>query len=279
VRYNHLLAAALNLLFLWDMQTALLLERWKRRYGGRVAAWLEVIGEVEMLSCLATIACDHPDWVFPTFNSQTGSFSAKAMGHPLIDAGKRICNDLDLGTYGSVLIITGSNMSGKTTLLRTIGVNQVLAFAGAPVCAAQLQCSPTPLLTAMRITDDLERGISTFYAELLRIRTIVEAVQQHPALILIDEIFRGTNTHDRYAAAVHVLKHLAGRDAMTVISTHDLDLADLEESEGNSFRNFHFEDRYEDNAIHFDYKLRPGKSTASNALRLLELAGIIPKQR
>ena len=168
VRYNHLLSAGLNLLFLWDLQATVLLERWKRKFGSHVAGWFEALGEFEMLSSLATIRHDHPLWSFPDFQAKP-CYQAKELGHPLIDQGKRVCNDIDLACPGSVLIITGSNMSGKTTLLRTIGINLVLAFAGAPVCATSLQCAPQQLLTSMRISDDLQSGISTFYAELLRI--------------------------------------------------------------------------------------------------------------
>ena len=294
VRYNHLLSAGLNLLFLWDLQATVLLERWKRKFGGHVAGWFEGLGEFEMLSSLATIRYDHPQWSFPDLQAQP-CYQAKELGHPLIDQGKRVCNDIDLARPGSVLIITGSNMSGKTTLLRTVGINLVLAFAGTPVCATSLQCAPQQLLTSMRISDDLQGGISTFYAELLRIRFILDAVMEvhsekdlsseassteASAIVLIDEIFRGTNTYDRYTAAVKVLERLANRKAMTAISTHDLDLADLAgKGHHDAFYNYHFEDHYQDNTIHFDYRLRPGKATTSNAMRLLEMVGIIQTEK
>jgi hypothetical protein len=273
-RKSHMVAALLNVLFFFDIQAALLLENWKRRFGPHFESWLHAVSEIEMLSSLATIHHDNPDWCFADFGPKTCLLKAENFGHPLIDAKNRICNSVELGGAGSVMIITGSNMSGKTTLLRTIGINLVLAYAGAPVCAGKLCCATDRLFTSMRITDDLQNGISTFYAELLRIRKIIDSIGEQSAIILIDEIFRGTNTRDRHEAAKAVLTHLAKQNAMTVISTHDLDLAELETLDPAHYGNFHFEDEYIDGAIHFDYILRKGRSTSSNAMFLLEMVGI-----
>ena len=271
---NGMMGPVFNILFFLDAQSALSLESWKRVYGRHVESWIEAIAMIETFSSLATIRHDNPDWCFATFCSDGCYFTAQDAGHPLIDARKRVSNNVELGGSGSVIMITGSNMSGKTTLLRTVGINLVLAYAGAPVCARELTCSTGQLLTSMRITDDLQNGISTFYAELLRIRKILDGLRGGPSIVLIDEIFRGTNTHDRHQAAQSVLAHLAKQNAITVISTHDLDLADLEAKDPAHFRNFHFEDTYGNKSIHFDYILRPGRSTSSNAMHLLELVGI-----
>lgn len=277
-RNSHMLGAVLNALFLWDAQTAILLEGWKRRFGSYVESWLDAIAEVETISSLSTIHHDNPNWCFPEFNESRTCFVADEIGHPLLISSRSVCNPLTIADQGSVFIITGSNMSGKTTLLRTVGVNLVLAFSGAPVCAKSLLCSPEQLLTSMRITDDLQNGISTFYAELLRIRKIIDALKEHSSIILIDEIFRGTNTRDRFQAAVHVLTYLACQNSMTIISTHDLDIAHLEEKDPNRFRNYHFNDSYSDTTISYDYILRKGPSNSSNAMRLLELIGIYPER-
>jgi hypothetical protein len=275
-RYG-MMGPVFNLLFFLDIQSALSLETWKRVHGRRVESWIDAIAAVEMLSSLATVRHDNPDWCFAHISDEDCSFSARGAGHPLIDGAQRVCNDVELDGSGSVVMITGSNMSGKTTLLRTIGINLVLTYAGAPACASALRCGAQGLLTSMRITDDLQNGISTFYAELLRIRTILDSLRRAPSIVLIDEIFRGTNTHDRHQAARSVLTHLATQRAISVISTHDLDLAELETKDAAHFKNFHFEDTYKDGSIHFDYLLRPGRATSSNALHLLEMVGIIPK--
>ena len=273
-RKGHMLGGILNALLLWDVQMAILLEHWKSKYGNHVEPWFDAIAEMEMLASLSTIRHDNPDWRYAEFSSNALCCKGENMGHPLIDNNKRIRNAIELGAAGSVIIITGSNMSGKTTLLRTIGVNLVLAYAGAPVCASSFLCATGQVLTSMRITDDLQTGISTFYAELLRIRKILDSLEACPSIVLIDEIFRGTNTHDRRQAAISVLRHLASSNVITVISTHDLDLADLENKNPSHYKNFHFEDTYDNKAIHFDYKLRPGRSTSSNAMHLLEIVGI-----
>jgi len=273
-RKGHMVGGILNALLLWDVQMAIVLEHWKHKYGNHVEWWFDAIADMEMLASLSTIRHDHPDWCRAKFSSDTLCCTGETLGHPLIDDKKRICNTIEPGAAGSVIIITGSNMSGKTTLLRTIGVNLVLAYAGAPVCASSFLCAAGQLLTSMRITDDLQNGISTFYAELLRIRKILDSLEDRPSIVLIDEIFRGTNTHDRHQAAISVLHHLASKIALTMISTHDLDLADLENKNPAHYKNFHFEDTYDNKSIHFDYKLRPGRSTSSNAMHLLEIVGI-----
>lgn len=275
VRSSHMVGAVLNALFLWDAQAAILLESWKRRFGLSVEPWLDIVADFETVSSLSTIHHDNPDWCFAEFTDSRRCIIAEGIGHPLLIRQKRVCNPLTIADSGSVFIITGSNMSGKTTFLRTVGINMVLAFAGAPACATSLLCSPGQLLTSMRITDDLQNGISTFYAELLRIRKIIESLKVRSSIILIDEIFRGTNTHDRFQAAVHVLTYLAGQDSMTLISTHDLDIAHLEKKDPDRYQNFHFNDFYNDAAVSFDYILRKGPSNSSNAMKLIELIGIM----
>ena len=197
------------------------------------------------------------------------------MAHPLLPADTRVGNDLRLGGRGEVHIITGSNMSGKSTLMRTVGVNLVLAYAGAPVCARTFRCAALELHTSMRLKDDLEKRISSFYAELLRIKGIVEAAKAgRQVLFLVDEIFRGTNSKDRHAGAMAVLRQLHALGAAGLVSTHDLELARLEAMEPSSFRNFHFQERYEDGKIGFDYRMAPGVSTTTNAMHLLRMVGL-----
>jgi DNA mismatch repair ATPase MutS len=193
----------------------------------------------------------------------------------LIPKGIRVGNGLRLAAPGEVLIITGSNMSGKSTLMRALGANLVLAYAGGPVCAAALRCGRVEMHTSMRLKDDLEKRVSSFYAELLRIKGIVEAAQAgRQVLFLIDEIFRGTNSKDRHAGAMAVLRQLHGLKAAGLVSTHDSELARLEEMEPGSFRNFHFQERYEEGRISFDYRMRAGVSTTTNAMHLLRMVGL-----
>jgi DNA mismatch repair ATPase MutS len=197
------------------------------------------------------------------------------MGHPLLDPRARVRNDLRLGGAGETLIITGSNMSGKSTLLRTVGVNLALAYAGGPVCAEAFGCDLFEVHTSMRLRDDLEKRISSFYAELLRLKTLVEAARAgRPVLFLVDEIFRGTNSKDRHAGAAAVLRRLRDLGASGLVSTHDLDLAALADEDPAHFRNFHFEEHFDGGRIAFDFKLRPGVSTTTNAIHLIRMVGL-----
>lgn len=277
-RHNPVLHRLVNALFLWDIQWLWAFRAWRRGNGAALRGWLHILAHLETLSSLAIPAFENPGWAFPEISDDPSAgplLAAGSLAHPLLPRGIRVGNDLRLEVPGDVLILTGSNMSGKSTLMRTVGANLVLAYAGAPVCAAAFACGRVEMHTSMRLKDDLEKRISSFYAELLRIKGIVEAARAgRQVLFLIDEIFRGTNSKDRHAGAMAVLKELRGLKAAGLVSTHDLELARLEEADPAGFRNFHFQERYADGKISFDYRMRPGVSTTTNAMHLLRMVGL-----
>ncbi|MEA4903069.1 MULTISPECIES: MutS family DNA mismatch repair protein [Desulfitobacterium] len=263
-----------NILTLWDYQCMIALEEWKKKSGKLLKNWLEVLAEVEALSSLSNIRFDNPDWAIPVIHGSADALSSLKMGHPLLTR-KRVTNDFAMKSPSGVILITGSNMSGKSTFLRTIGSNLVLAYAGAPVCAEEFSCSMMNIWTCMRVSDNLEQSISSFYAEILRIKQIVEAAKtDKPVFFLLDEIFKGTNSHDRHYGAKALINQLQKDGALGLISTHDLELGDLEKESQGRVKNYNFREYYENQEIHFDYKLRPGISTTRNALYLIKLAGI-----
>ncbi|MDB5047236.1 MAG: hypothetical protein JWO30_307 [Fibrobacteres bacterium] len=276
-RLNPILHVLVNTLFLWDLQWLWVFRRWRRENGAHLRSWLETVARLETLSSLAMIAFENPDWAFPEVSESEPLAEARMMAHPLIPKDVRVGNDARLDKAGEVLIITGSNMSGKSTMMRTVGINLVLAYAGAPVCAQAFRCAPVQVHTSMRLKDDLEKRISSFYAELLRIKGIVEAARGgKKVLFLVDEIFRGTNSKDRHEGAMAVLRQLHGLGAAGLVSTHDLELARLAEMEPGSFRNFHFQESYQDGKIRFDYKMVAGVSRTTNAMHLLKMVGLGP---
>jgi len=263
-----------NILFLWDFHNLILLEKWKEKSGPFLKAWIEAIGNVEALASLAILRFDNPEWAMPEIVvDRECIFEAKNMGHPLL-TGHRVNNDLQILSPVRTLLITGSNMSGKSTLLRAAGINLVLAYAGAPVCADFFRLSIMQIHTCMRISDNLRKSISSFYAELLRIKTIVlEAGKGKNVFYLLDEIFKGTNSRDRHLGAKVLIQKLCTTKSIGMVSTHDLELCGLEK-ENKAVKNYHFQEYYNDNKICFDYKLRPGASTTRNAIYLMKLAGI-----
>ncbi|WP_425803825.1 DNA mismatch repair protein [Desulfitobacterium sp. Sab5] len=262
-----------NILTLWDYQCMIALEEWKKESGKRLRQWLEVLAEVEALSSLANIRFENPEWIMPTIDDQN-RLSAKKMGHPLLTQ-KRVCNDFEMNQTSTITLITGSNMSGKSTFLRTVGSNLVLSYIGVPVCAEQFRCSRMNLWTCMRVSDNLEQSISSFYAEILRIKQIVEAAKtDKPVFFLLDEIFKGTNSHDRHFGAKALIKQLQKDGALGLISTHDLELGELETESNGRIKNYHFREYYQNQEIRFDYTLRKGISTTRNALYLIKMAGI-----
>ena len=276
---------AVNILLLWDYQCMIELEAWKKRSGSLLKNWLKVIAEMEALSSLSTIRFENPEWDMPQIleGSSQGSevssgLSAQKMGHPLLTR-NRVTNDFEMKKPSGIVLITGSNMSGKSTFLRTIGSNLVLAYIGAPVCAKQFSCSRFNLWSCMRVSDNLEQSISSFYAEILRIKEIVQAAKNDkPVFFLLDEIFKGTNSHDRHQGAIALINQLQREGAMGLVSTHDLELGELEHQSEGQIRNYHFREYYENQEIRFDYTLRPGISTTRNALYLIKLAGIEIKE-
>jgi DNA mismatch repair ATPase MutS len=261
------------------------LERWRRDAGVHVRGWLEALGEAESLAALGTLAHDNPEWCFPVIAESSDAHDAvvegEAVGHPLLPDGARVSNDVTLGPPGSFLLITGSNMSGKSTLLRAVGTNVVLALAGAPVCAARFRTPLVDVRTSIRIQDSLERGISLFMAELQRLRAIVDAARSAPegrrVLYLLDEMLHGTNTAERQIAARIVIGHLLRAGAIGAVTTHDLSLASGGGLE-TAARPVHFSEQFErsdgQTVMTFDYRLRPGLATSANALALLDLVGL-----
>lgn len=271
IRSGGILNLVLNAVFLWDYQCIFLLEAWKSKYGEKVKHWIEGIGQLESLMSFSVFEKVSGNISFPEITEDQPMVIATQIGHPLINKKTRVNNNLEL--EDEIFIITGSNMSGKTTFLRTIGINLVLAYNGAPVCAREMKCSILDIMTSMRVQDDLAAGISTFYAEILRIKKIIDKSQdEEPMIFLIDEIFTGTNSPDRIAGAKNVLANLNKKNAIGAITTHDLELCELDSDE--RIENFHFKDVYQDDNILFDYKIRSGKSTSTNAKNLMRLAGI-----
>jgi hypothetical protein len=273
VKFSTVLYFLLNFCLLWDYHCVFALEEWKKQYGKQIRRWLETIGQIEALTSLSVPGRMYPGWAFPVFSDKGLEFAAAELGHPLIS--KEVCVRNDFEINSRACVITGSNMSGKTTLLRTVGINLVLAYSGAQVFAGRLDCSIMDIFTSMRIRDDLNGGISTFYAELLRIKTIIDySHKETPMIYLIDEIFMGTNSLDRIAGARSVLKNLSKSWIIGLISTHDFELCDLENDSKASIKNYHFTETYRNNEIKFDYKLRSGRSMTTNARYLMKMVGI-----
>lgn len=270
IRSNGIIYFALNILFLWDYQCIFSLESWRIKYGSSVRTWLNNIGLMEELMSFSVIYYLDPKNSFPEIEDSDPKIVAKNLGHPLIGREARINNDVNMDNH--IFIVTGSNMSGKTTFLRTIGINLVLAYAGGRVCGDNMTSSLMKIYTSMRITDDVKEGISTFYGELIRIKEIIKTSEKDKNMIfLIDEIFRGTNSRDRITGAEAVLNQLEASGVIGAITTHDLELCNLD---NKRIQNYHFEEHYEDNKILFDYKLRNGKSTTTNAKYLMKIVGI-----
>jgi hypothetical protein len=274
-RNNEVFKLFIGPVLMWDLNFAVLLERWRRRSGARVRSWFEALGELEAFSSLAGFAFDRPDhaWPEPAADAQLG---AKGLGHPLIDAGRRVGNDVELSRPGTALVVTGSNMSGKSTLLRAMGINTVLAQAGAPVCARSFALGRVILATSMRVRDSLDEGVSHFYAELQKLKRVVDLAKGSPPLLfLLDEILHGTNSRERIIGARAVIEGLVAKGALGAVSTHDLGIAELADALPGAVRNVHFEEQVEDDGtMTFDYRLRDGTVQSSNALRLMRAIGL-----
>lgn len=272
---RNIIFAPLAAILLWPLQCAISIEQWRRQTGPAVGRWLAAVGEFEALSSLASYAYEHPHDPFPELIESSAYFEATGMGHPLIPEQRNVRADLRLGDAPAVLIVSGSNMSGKSTLLRTAGVNVVLALAGAPVRAESLRLSPLQTGASIRIQDSLQAGASRFYAEITRLRQIVELTKgERPVLFLLDEILHGTNSHDRQIGGDRVVRGLIERGAIGLITTHDLALARIADELGPRAANVHFEDHLEDGRMRFDYQLRPGVVQHSNALELMRSVGL-----
>jgi DNA mismatch repair ATPase MutS len=262
---------------LWGTQCAWAVEAWRGRHGAHVPEWLQVVGEVEALAALGTYAFEHPADPFPELveGGAVPCFEAEALGHPLIPEARLVANDLRIGPRCQLLVVSGSNMSGKSTLLRAVGANAVLAFAGAPVRSGRLRLSPVAIGATLRVQDSLQAGRSRFYAEITRVREVADlASGGRPVLFLFDELFHGTNSHDRVAGAEAVLGRFLDHGAIGLVTTHDLALAAVADRLAPRASNVHFEDRFEGGEIQFDYRLRPGPVARSNALALMHAVGL-----
>jgi hypothetical protein len=261
---------------LYSLQLAFALERWRRNYGGKIGVWLDVVAEIETLASLGAYAYEHSEDPFPEF-APAGSapcFAGEALGHPLLPAARCVRNDAALGGKNQVLLVSGSNMSGKSTYLRVIGINAVLAMMGAPVRAARLRLSHLSVGASMRVADSLQQGISHFYAEIKRVRQVIDLSATQPSLFLLDEILQGTNSDDRRVGTQGILRTLIRNGAIGLVTTHDLALTSLEEIFPDRMANVHFQEKFEDDKLSFDYRLRPGVVTTSNGIELMRSIGL-----
>ncbi len=275
-RRNEVFRLLVGPLVMWDVHCAAALLRWRGRAGSHVRAWLDALGQIEALASLGGFAFEHPAFAWPELSAEP-RLEARALGHPLVADDKRVDNDVSLPSAGRALVVTGSNMSGKSTLLRALGVNAVLAIAGAPVCARWARLGALRVATSMRIEDSLEQGVSHFYAELRRLKRVIDLArlpERAPVLFLLDEILHGTNSRERVLGACAVVRELVSRGALGAVSTHDLGITALGQELGGKVENVHFEEQVQDGTMTFDYVLRPGIVQSSNALRLMRAVGI-----
>jgi hypothetical protein len=277
VRRNPILWMIFSVAVPWDLFVVHWLNRSRAALADLLPQWLEVWFDLEALCSLANLAYLNPDYVFPDFRSEPEPvYEAHGLGHPLIADGERICNDFVMAYPGQLAMITGSNMSGKSTFLRTIGVNQCLAYAGGPVNARLFRTVPLRIFTCIRVTDSLVDGISYFYAEVKRLKALLVALEQdhpYPLLFLIDEIFRGTNNRERLIGSRSYIRALVGQNGVGVLSTHDLELIRLAD-EIPQITNYHFAETITDSRMTFDYRLRPGPCPTTNALKIMQMEGL-----
>ena len=272
---HSLLASLAELPFLYTLQIGFAAEAWRRRWGNRMRTWVNIAAEMEALLSLATYSFEHPADLFPEFVEDSSAlFNGENLGHPLIPDAKCVRNSVRLDKDTRVMLVSGSNMSGKSTLLRTIGINAVLAMSGAPIRGKSLRLSPLIIGTSIRRTDSLQQGRSGFYTEILHIRRVFNLTEEPtPVLFLFDELLEGTNSKDRRIGSEGLLKALLNARAIGVVTTHDLALTEITDSADGLVRNMHFEDQVKDGKMHFDYKLRDGVVSKSNALELMRLMG------
>lgn len=275
LRHTGIAAVFANIFLLWDVFVTASLIGWRVKDGAAMRRFIAAMADVEALASLGTFAGEHEGFAFPEVDKGELRFVAEGLGHPLIPSARRVENDVSLARSGTALMITGSNMSGKSTLLRAVGVNAALALAGAPVCAKRLSMAVCSVRSSMRIKDSLEEGVSHFYAELGRLKSVVDAVAKGDrVLFLLDEVLHGTNSRERVLGARAVILKLIDQGAIGAVSSHDLGLADLEAASDGRVTNVHFQELVGDGKMVFDYKLKQGVVTSSNALRLMKLVGI-----
>ncbi|MCW5970539.1 MAG: hypothetical protein KIT57_18725 [Blastocatellales bacterium] len=272
---RNILFAPIAALLLIPIHLVFAIERWRSVSGRAVGEWLEAVGEFEALSSLAGYSAEHPEDPFPEIAEDEPSFIGAGLAHPLLPAARAVRNDVELSARQRALIISGSNMSGKSTMLRTVGINAVLAQAGATVRARALKLSPLSIGASIHILDSLQEGSSRFYAEITRLRQIVDLARgERTLLFLLDEILSGTNSHDRRTGASSVVKGLVERGAIGLVTTHDLALTEIANELGERAANVHFEDHLEDGRMTFDYRMRTGVVRKSNAIELMRAVGL-----
>ncbi len=276
-RLNILVGAFLNIVFLWDFKQVFGLLTWRQKYGDQIVKTFDALSQMEALLSLSVLHRNHPQWVFPEIvagNPERIVFEAGEMKHPLIPDAVSVANDYAMENH-RIALITGSNMAGKSTFLRTVGSNLVLAFAGAPVCAGQMRASVVHLVTYMRIRDSLNESTSTFKAELNRMQLILQTVErERNTFFLLDEMLRGTNSVDKYLGSKAVIRKLIADNGTGMVATHDLQLAKLAEEYPEVVRNFHFDIQVANDEMLFDYKLKHGECTIFNASMLLRQIGV-----
>ena len=273
---RNMFVGGLDRFIFWNLQVAFAIEAWRGKFGPSIRGWLAAVGEMEALCSLAGYSYEHPSDVFPQFASpEQGLFQAEELAHPLIPEAKAVRNSFTLGGELRLMIISGPNMAGKSTLIRAIGINAVLAQCGAPVRANRLTMSPLAVAASICVLDSLQGGISRFYAEITRLKLIAELTNGSlPVLFLLDELLNGTNSHDRRIGAEGLVRSLVERGGIGLVTTHDLALARMVDQLGPKAANFHFEDHLEDGQLRFDYKLTPGVVQTSNALKLMRSIGL-----
>ncbi|MEJ7770037.1 MAG: hypothetical protein WKF70_10930 [Chitinophagaceae bacterium] len=274
-RLNPLVFIPLNTLLFWDLQQVLALENWKKNNRENARRWFDALGEIEALSTIAALRFNNPAWTFPVFSEAEGVLIAEELGHPLIASTKRVTSSFASSGKAKIALVTGSNMAGKSTFLRSVGVNIILAMMGAPVCAKNLTLSPMRIISSMRISDNLEQNTSTFYAELKKLKHIIEAVNQKEKIfLLLDEILRGTNSLDRQIGSKALIEQLIRQQAVGMLATHDLELAQLVNQHPGNIHNYHFDVQVAGDELYFDYKLKEGVCTSLNASILMKKIGI-----
>ena len=274
-RLNPVGFIPLNIFLFWDLQQMLAFERWKKVNATHVALWFFAVGEVEALNSLATLHFNQPQWSFPIIKKEQGHFEVEALGHPLLSESKVVRSSFATAGQGKIAIITGSNMAGKSTFLRSMGLALVMGQAGAPVCAVSAAFACMNIISTMRISDNLEESTSTFYAELKKLKDIIDAVNRHEKVfLLLDEILRGTNSLDRHTGSKALLQQLIRQQACGIIATHDLALAELINTYPQHITNYHFDVQVAGEELYFDYKLKTGICQSLNASVLMKKIGI-----
>jgi DNA mismatch repair ATPase MutS len=264
-----------NRFIFWTPLSMLAIEAWRRRHGSRMRAWLASIGDFEALSSLAAFTYESPACTFPILHADGPAFDAIGLTHPLLPRATAVANDVSLDAAHPLIIVSGPNMAGKSTLLRAIGLNVVLAQCGAPVCCSNLTLSPLSVGASITVQDSLQSGLSRFYAEIQRLKQITDlAAGARPTLFLLDELLSGTNSHDRRVGAEAILRGLLQHGSIGLITTHDLALTEIAAALDREAANMHFGDRFSSGELHFDYKLTSGIANSTNALQLMRSIGL-----